>query len=306
MNVETVPEIHFVKWSYWKDNFGKVKTRPVLYISRNEQQVLCIPGSSKNQNHDFTLDLPSHDPDSTCKTYFAWENAVLCCKVCNSPKTPPLKVIDNQIELLDTKPNTYDEPSISDISCECQIILEEEHFWTTHSISYLLEDLENIPAEYVFTYQNQRCYVSCESFKHYCKHCKPRPETSFCPTRVELFIKNFSFKENTTAKMYCDCTFPRFSILRHRHTRKLSVVVSKSLRSQMLLANLTTDENGIPILFNSANNNSEKRFLKDKDKINYGHFYEVVGKLECSLSKAKLGLFWSGGDFQKLPVDWYW
>ncbi len=303
MNTETVPQIHFVKWKHWEDHCGDHKDRPVLFLPWGEGQLLCVPGSSSTQDSDFTLSLHRQRSTSICKTYFSWKNMVLCCSVCQSPTTPSVKSIDNYDELLDTKPGAYAEPKTTEIFCECEMIVESEHCWITlpkKPSSLHIEERREIPLKDVFTYRGRRYNLDRSGLRYHCRYCMERPNPTFSAIDVGLDPINIPTDGIDKTLLNCDCLYSRFSILKHRESDEISVVIT-ACNSGMDLVILSENSEGYSIQPDEDNNLPTAVSFKEKKWERSGHLFERIGKLKNKNHLACLGHYWTDGNIRRLP-----
>ena len=297
MNPEEACSIHFFRWEHWEDHAGFSKERPVIFIEKNDERVLCVPGSSKSQECEFSLALPQTKGDVNCKTYFSWENAVLCCVVCLPPRENPVEIADFYSNILEKKPSTYSEPSPSELFCKCDLYDEREEHWIRAKVvksSPRLEKLRGIPEEHVFLHQNLRYHIRQGKSKLLCKRCQRQPNSRYKKnyTFVKADPANLN-EENAT--MICDCDYPRYSILEHRKTGAYSVLIRRSWGINLI--KLEQNSTNFAIHPDKHNNLPIKMGLGESESVENLHNHKSVGIIRERLTIGMVELYWQKGRF---------
>ena len=299
MNPEEACSIHFFKWEHWEDHYGFAKERPVIFIEKNGEHVLCVPGSSKSQECDFSLALPQTNGDVNCKTYFSWENAVLWCSVCLPPRENPVEIADFYSDILEKKPSTYSEPRPSELFCKCDLYDEREEHWVRAEVvksSPGLEELRGIPEKHVFLHKNLRYHIRPGKSKLLCKRCQSQPNSRY--KRDYTFIKPDSANLNEeNATMICDCDYPRYSVLKHRKTGVQSVLMRRYYDGSFELIQFEHGPSQFVIQPDGNNNLPEQMRLGESVSVENLHNHTSVGIIRGRLTIGIVEYYWQKGRF---------
>jgi hypothetical protein len=311
MNENNYPRIDWVKWPHW----NPIKLRPVIFIKKDNDDFLCIPGTSLTGEVDFSLRIFDGWGDQRNLTHFNWHEAKSCCSRCHgtSLSSYPVSELESNeknhkntdTSKISSVPNDYEIPSGSEFICNCELLVQTTKGYSlTFKISNPPKhrlDWGSISEKDTFELKDRLYHVDWHSFKANCTICQKNTSSVVEIEKTNLNHDQINQLKVRAQDVVCECEFTRFDIIQNHDSNRIGVIYCEFSQGKFGVVYLNGEGKGFEVKPTQENNLRKPYYYGEIEIMNSGFKCTRIGYLKNREDQGKLGWYISDGDMDNLP-----